>query len=86
MRRCRAGRIDGLDAITAQDAQTFKCVTCIMGEGTRVPSVGTWSTQVAAIPPLPTLPTLSGRVCAPPPIYLTLFLLCTRLCSISDNI
>ena len=38
MRLYRAGRIDGLDAITSQDVSGFKCESCIMGKGTRLPS------------------------------------------------
>jgi transposase InsO family protein len=38
MRLYRAGRIDGLDAITSQDVSKFKCESCIMGKGTRLPS------------------------------------------------
>jgi hypothetical protein len=38
MRLYRAGRIDGLDAITSQDVSDFKCESCIMGKGTRLPS------------------------------------------------
>jgi hypothetical protein len=34
----RAGRIDGLDAITSQDVADFKCESCIMGQGTPLPS------------------------------------------------
>jgi hypothetical protein len=34
----RAGRIDGLNAITSQDVSDFKCESCIMGKGTRLPS------------------------------------------------
>jgi hypothetical protein len=38
MRLYRAGRIHGLDVITSQDVSGFKCESCIMGKGTRLPS------------------------------------------------
>jgi hypothetical protein len=38
MRLYRAGRIDGLHAITSPDISNFKCESCIMGKGTRLPS------------------------------------------------
>jgi transposase InsO family protein len=38
MQLYRAGRIDGLDAITSQDVSKFKCEACIMGKGTRLPA------------------------------------------------
>jgi hypothetical protein len=38
MRLYRAGRIDGLHAITSHDVYDFKCKSCIMGKGTRLPS------------------------------------------------
>jgi hypothetical protein len=38
MRLYRAGRVDGLNAITSQDVSDFKCESCIMGKGTRLPS------------------------------------------------
>lgn len=41
MRLFRAGRIDGLDAITSLDLQQFECKSCILGKGKRIASLST---------------------------------------------